>query len=549
MKTFRSIPFPRVAAALAGLVSAAVLLAAAQLAGSWFRAAASPLVALGAAFIDFTPVWLKNFAVETFGTADKLVLFVAMGAVMAVLACLVGLLAFRRWSRGAAALVPLGPVMPAAVVTRAGAGVLDLVPTVAGTIAGLASLRLLVRRIPEGSRGTAAGGGGGAAVPAARGASAPGAGAAALPAASSGPAASGPVQSRRSFFAAAGLLAAAAVVAGAGGTVLAGLRRTAQEARRMLRLPAAATKARELPAGVQSAADGVVPFVTPNADFYRIDTALAVPQLDPQAWRLRVHGLVEEEFTLTFQDLLDAELKESYVTLACVSNPVGGDLAGNAKWLGYPLQQVLERARPLPGADMVLSTSSDGFSASTPLEVLRDGRDALLAIGMNGEPLPLEHGFPVRMVVPGLYGFVSATKWVVDLEVTRFQDRTAYWTDRGWSERGPIKTASRTEVPRPFARVPAGRVAVGGTAWAQRRGIDRVQVQVDGGPWQDAVLAAGAGVDTWRQWSYTWDAEPGSHDLRGRAYDKVDGLQTGQRADPMPDGASGWHTVRVTVEG
>ena len=236
------------------------------------------------------------------------------------------------------------------------------------------------------------------------------------------------------------------------------------------------------------------------------------------------------------------------MTLTCVSNAVGGELAGTAKWLGYPLARILERANPLPGADMVLSTSADGFSASTPLEVLLDGRDALLAVGMNGEPLPLEHGFPVRMVVPGLYGFVSATKWVVDLEVTRFQDQTAYWTDRGWSERAPIKAASRIESPRPFARVPAGEVSVGGSAWAQRRGIEKVEVQVDDGPWQQAVLAAEASVDTWRQWSFSWQAKPGPHYLRVRAYDAEDGRQTDERADPIPNGASGWHSISVTVE-
>ena len=253
------------------------------------------------------------------------------------------------------------------------------------------------------------------------------------------------------------------------------------QARGSLRLPAPAKAAAAVPAGVQSATPGVTPWLTPNGDFYRIDTALSVPEINAEEWELRVHGLVEQEVRLTFQDLLDAELIESHVTLTCVSNPVGGNLAGNAKWLGLPIREVLKRARPKDGADMVLSTSIDGFSASTPLEVLQDDRDAMLAIGMNGEPLPLEHGYPVRMVVPGLYGFVSATKWVVDLEVTRFADSKAYWTQRGWSERGPIKTMARVEVPKSFAVVPAGRVAIGGTAWAQTRGITKVEVQIDGG--------------------------------------------------------------------
>jgi hypothetical protein len=303
-----------------------------------------------------------------------------------------------------------------------------------------------------------------------------------------------------------------------------------------------------VPAGVQSATPGVTPWLTPGKDFYRIDTALSVPEIKAEEWELRVHGLVEQEVRLTFQDLLDAELIESHVTLTCVSNPVGGNLAGNAKWLGLPIREVLKRARPKDGADMVLSTSIDGFSASTPLEVLQDDRDAMLAIGMNGEPLPLEHGYPVRMVVPGLYGFVSATKWVVDLEVTRFADSKAYWTRRGWSERGPIKTMARVEVPKSFAVVPAGRVAIGGTAWAQTRGITKVEVQIDGGDWAPAVLSDEASVVTWRQWSFDWDAKPGSHYIKVRATDGTGEVQTEKRADPVPDGASGWQSVMVTVE-
>ena len=280
-------------------------------------------------------------------------------------------------------------------------------------------------------------------------------------------------------------------------------------ARESLQLPAPAKAAAAVPAGVQSKAPGVTPWLTPNKDFYRIDTALSVPEINAQDWELRIHGLVEQEVRLTFQDLLDAQLIESHVSLTCVSNPVGGNLAGNAKWLGMPIRDALKLARPKQGADMVLSTSVDGFSASTPLEVLQDDRDAMLAIGMNGEALPLEHGYPVRMVVPGLYGFVSATKWVVDLEVTRFADSKAYWTQRGWSERGPIKTMARVEVPKSFAKVPAGKVAIGGTAWAQTRGITKVEVQIDSGPWTEAVLSDEASLITWRQWSLDWDATPG----------------------------------------
>jgi hypothetical protein len=227
---------------------------------------------------------------------------------------------------------------------------------------------------------------------------------------------------------------------------------------------------------------------------------------------------------------------------------VGGKLAGNAKWLGMPIREVLAMAKPKDGADMVLSTSIDGFSASTPLEVLQDDRDAMLAIGMNDEPLPVEHGYPVRMVVPGLYGFVSATKWVVDLEVTRFADSKAYWTERGWSERGPIKTMARVDVPGSFAKLKAGKVAVGGTAWAQTRGITKVEVQIDDGDWVEATLSTEASTITWRQWSYEWDATPGMHYVKARATDSTGEVQTDKRADPVPDGASGWQSVAVTVE-
>jgi DMSO/TMAO reductase YedYZ molybdopterin-dependent catalytic subunit len=353
--------------------------------------------------------------------------------------------------------------------------------------------------------------------------------------------------SRRSFFAAAGITAAAAAAAAAGGRALGSVRNSVEAARRSLRLPAPASPAPALPAGLEAPVDGITPWLTPNPDFYRIDTALSVPQLDVDTWELRVHGMVEEEFTLTFDDLLEEDLIERHITLTCVSNPVGGNLVGNAKWLGYPLRDLLQRARPLRNADMVLSTSSDGFSASTPLPVLQDGRDAMLAVAMNDEPLPLEHGYPVRMVVPGLYGYVSATKWVVDLEVTRFADRTSYWTDRGWSEKGPIKTMARVEVPRSFGKVAAGTVRIGGTAWSQTRGITRVEVSVDDGPWEEVTLAAEASVDTWRQWSHEIDVDPGSHTVRARATDPADGVQTDERADPVPNGASGWQSVQFTA--
>ncbi|MET1063446.1 MAG: molybdopterin-dependent oxidoreductase [Arthrobacter sp.] len=511
-------------AALAGVAAAAVVLSVAELVGAFFTARATPVIALGSTFIDFTPPWMKDFAIATFGTNDKLALFVGMAVTILLLACLLGIVAYRKWALGVAGVLLMGAVIVSSVVTRAGVTPLDAIPSLIGTAAGLVALRFLLTRLwrakqwPEGGSDVAA------------------------------KDSERRAGSRRAFLTATGATAAASAIAATGGRMLSAARSNVARARESLQLPAPSNPAPAVPAGVQSRAPGVTPWLTPNADFYRIDTALSVPEVNAEDWELRIHGLVEQEVRLSFQDLLDADLIESHVSLTCVSNPVGGNLAGNAKWLGMPIRNVLKIARPKDGADMVLSTSIDGFSASTPLEALQDDRDAMLAIGMNGEALPLEHGYPVRMVVPGLYGFVSATKWVVDLEVTRFADSKAYWTQRGWSERGPIKTMARVEVPKSFAKVPAGRVAIGGTAWAQTRGIAKVEVQIDSGPWTEATLSDEASLITWRQWSFDWEATPGPHYIRARATDGTGGVQTDKRADPVPDGAAGWQSVMVTVE-
>lgn len=289
------------------------------------------------------------------------------------------------------------------------------------------------------------------------------------------------------------------------------------------------------------------PLVTTNPAFYRIDTALAVPAVDPATWVLKVTGMVDREVELTFADLLAKPMTERHITIACVSNNVGGDLIGNARWLGWPVRELLALAGPRAGADMVLSTSADGWTAGTPLEVLRDGRDALLAVGMNGEPLPLEHGFPVRLVVPGLYGYVSATKWVIGLKVTGFADDVAYWTPRGWFERGPIKTSSRIDVPRTGRPVKAGTVLFGGVAWAQHTGIEKVELRVNRGPWRPAELAPGISVDTWYQWKLGIDLTEGRYEVQVRATDLAGKLQEEQSRPVAPDGATGLHTIRVDV--
>jgi DMSO/TMAO reductase YedYZ molybdopterin-dependent catalytic subunit len=300
-----------------------------------------------------------------------------------------------------------------------------------------------------------------------------------------------------------------------------------------------------LPPGVNLGIKGLSSFITPNSSFYRVDTALILPQVSPQSWQLRIHGMVEREITISFHELLKRPLIEDYITLCCVSNPVAGPYIGNAKWLGASLASLLREARPRAGAEQLICTSVDGFTSGTPIQTVMDGRDALLAVAMNGKPLPVAHGFPARMVVPGLYGYVSATKWVTDIKVTTFRGELAYWAQRGWSQQGPIKTESRIDVP--LSSVSAGRTAVAGVAWAQHKGIDAVHVRVDGGPWQQARLAAVPGIDTWRQWVWEWDATHGTHTIESRATDATGYTQTALQEPPEPNGASGYPSITVSV--
>jgi DMSO/TMAO reductase YedYZ molybdopterin-dependent catalytic subunit len=302
-----------------------------------------------------------------------------------------------------------------------------------------------------------------------------------------------------------------------------------------------------VPAAAELAIPGITPFFTSNAGFYRVDTELILPQIAPDQWTLRVHGMVDRPLELSFGDLLRRPLTEADITLACVSNQVGGPLAGNARWLGASLAALLREAGVHAGADQILSTSNDGWTAGTPTDVVMSDPDALLAVGMNGQPLPVAHGFPARMIVPGLFGYTSATKWVTDLELTTFAAQRSYWVQRGYTTAAPIKTMSRIDVPRPFQQVRAGRTPVAGVAWAPHRGIARVQVSADGGPWNDARLAAADDIDTWRQWVWYWDAAAGLHQLRVRATDATGATQPARRAGVFPNGATGWDTAVVTV--
>jgi DMSO/TMAO reductase YedYZ molybdopterin-dependent catalytic subunit len=494
------------AAALAGLGVAELL----ALAGG---PSSAPLVAIAQAFIDLTPKWLEQTAIRVFGSHDKQVLLIGAAVVLAAASAGAGLLARRRPRRARGLVLGLGALAALAAVTRPDAGMLSVLPAVTGAVTGAVTLSWLRERGVDAARTTDRGSGPG----------------------------------RRGLLAASGLTASAGALGWLAGFGLGRSARGAEISREETVLPAPVDPAPPLPAAVEVGVPGVTPFRVPNADFYRIDTATVVPRISAADWRLRIHGMVDREVRLDFAGLLAGGLVERDLTLICVSNEVGGPLTGNARWSGLPLGPLLRRAGLHPDADMVLSTSVDGWTCSTPLPVLTDGRDALLAVGMNGVPLPIEHGFPVRMVVPGLYGYVSATKWVTDLEVTRFDRAQAYWTSRGWSARAAVKTSSRIDVPAAGARLRAGRVAVAGVAWAQHRGVRGVEVQVDDGPWQPAELAAEAGVDTWRQWVFRWDATPGPHRLVVRATDGTGQPQTGASAPPAPDGATGWHSVQVDV--
>jgi DMSO/TMAO reductase YedYZ molybdopterin-dependent catalytic subunit len=510
----------RGAKAMAGIAAAAVALGVTQLLVVLVGPKADARNAVGSAVIDLTPGPVKEWAIQTFGMADKLVLSVLVVAVIAAVAAVTAQYESRRVPVGSAAIVIAGIAGCAAVLSRTGTSVVDIVPTIIGTACGVTVLRLLTsgRFTDEADDALAA---------------------------------DAPDRGRRRSLVTLGFLCAG-TLAGVGGAVLSRLTTSVAGDRQAFALPKIDVAAPAVPPTVQPKDVALPSFVTANEDFYRIDTALSVPQLSRADWELKIHGMVDREITYRFEDLEKFEVLEKLVTLTCVSNPVGGDLVGNAAWSGYRVRDLLSEAGIHPDADMVLSTSIDGFTAGSPVEALTDDRDSLLAVGMNGQPLPTEHGYPARLVVPGLYGYVSATKWVVDLELTRFDRAQGYWTPLGWSAHGPIKTQSRIDVPRRGQDVAQGAVTCGGVAWAQNRGVRAVEVRIDTpdkpGDWKQAELGANYANDTWRLWSFRWQAaQPGRHTISVRATDRTGAVQTAETADPVPDGATGWHTVSFTV--
>lgn len=500
---------------LAGVAAASVALGVAQLVSIPFGGRADARTAVGTAVVDLTPGPVKEWAIQTLGTLDKPFLAVVVLIVIATLAAIAGTLETRRRPVGSAVIVVGGVLGCLAVLSRPGATALDTIPTIVGTACGVAALRLLTRRITpdpehpdESSDQTDAG--------------------------------------RRRLLVL-GVLGFG-IVSGVAGAVIARLAQSVAADRRTFVLPPPRSSAPPIPAEVQPKDVALPSFITPSTDFYRIDTALSVPQISHRDWRLRIHGMVDRETTYSFDDLARFNIVETVATLTCVSNPVGGKLISTGIWTGYRVADLLAAAGVHKDADMVLSTSIDGFTAGTPVQALTDGREALLAVSLNGQPLPVEHGYPARLVVPGLYGYVSATKWVVELELTRFDKAQAYWTRQGWAAQAPVKTESRIDVPRRGQQVPLGPVVFGGVAWAQNRGVRAVEVRIGDGAWQPAELGAAYSNETWRLWSFPWQAKsPGKQTITVRAIDNTGAVQTEQRADPVPDGATGWHSVSFSV--
>jgi len=541
----RAIPVGRAAGAAAGAVAAAVALAAGHAAGGLTADSRSPVVSVGEGVIERVPVSVERFAIETFGSNDKLALVVGITIVCVGLGAALGLLVRRRRHRLAIAAVAFALFAVVGVVASLDRGAPlfgALVPGLIAAAAGVATFAGLLRFAPTADRPEADGTSPGDArqSPSESGVEWP----------TERPKAADGLRSRRAFLAAAGAGVAAAALLRSAGTALRD-RFSAAASRAAVVLP---RSARPLPAiatgtgtGVEAGVDGIAPFFTSNRDFYRVDTALIVPQVPAETSRLRIHGLVDREVTLDFDELLSRPLVEADITLTCVSNTVGGKLVGNARWLGVPLRELLDEAGVRADADQIVGRSVDGFTAGFPVAAAYD-RNALVAVGMNGEALPLEHGFPARLVTPGLYGYVSATKWLTELELTRFDTFDQYWVRRGWDAQAPIKTMARIDTPRSLARLSPGRTTVGGVAWAQTRGIEQVEIRIDDGPWAAARLADADGTDTWRQWRFEWDATAGRHQLSARATDGTGELQTEERAEPFPNGASGWHTLLVTVE-
>jgi DMSO/TMAO reductase YedYZ molybdopterin-dependent catalytic subunit len=503
----------------AGLVTLLVFLGVAELVALLIGPNAAPSIAIGQNVIAHTPQSLKEFAISHFGENDKGVLLAGIYTTLAVVSAAAGALA--ALTRRAVALVSvavLGALAAVSAATQPNASWVDALPSLAGAAGAVAAFMQMVGDRPRPQPVTR-------------------------------------VEEHRPDEVALSrrrLLTSAAALAALGGAAYLGGRRAlssiynATTSRVAVRLPAPASTIPKV-SGTGFDVAGLHPYITPNDDFYRVDTALVVPQLSTQDYTLRLHGMVDHPASYSFDDLLAMPLIERPITMVCVSNPVGGPYVGNAIWLGVPLSHLLGQAGIHPDADQLFMTSSDGMTIGADLRAAMDGRPAMLALGMNGEPLPFEHGFPVRAIIPGIYGYASACKWLVDIEVTTYAARKAYWAQRGYAEKAPIKLESRIDTPASFAQLTRGAVAVAGSSWHPGIGIRRVEVKVDDGPWTEASLAAVDSVDTWRLWRWEWHATSGTHNLQVRAVDANGQVQTAAEASVVPSGTTGQESVVVTV--
>ena len=511
-------------------------------------------------FILLTPQWLKELAIRQFGTHDKTALGVGIFTFLAIFAAVVGWRATVRSWEGLIGVALFGAVGVFCALTDHAARGTDVIPSILAALATAGVLIRLVERIPAA-----------AAAPAAVKSTRPAARRPAARSAARRPAPRPSAQSsrswdtgrrrpwsaplerprgsdRRRFLVNSAGVAGVAAVAGFGGRAWQHHRFDAAESRAKVVLPAAKAPAAALPAATDLAKNPT-PFVTPNSSFYRIDTAYSVPQVVADTWSLTIHGMVAKPLTFTLADLLAMPLIERYITLACVSNEVGGNLISTALFRGVLLAPLLRQAGLDANADQLVCRSVDGMTIGAPVAQVMDGRDAMLAVGMNGQALPIIHGFPVRMVVPGLYGYVSACKWIKEIEVSTFDSFSAYWVREGWIPKAPIQLSSRIDTPSSGKHVTVGQtVTIAGVAWHQHIGIKAVQVQVDDGPWLDARLGAVPNTDTWRQWVTTWKVpSKGQHHVTVRAVDATGAVQSTQRREPYPGASSGLHRVTVTA--
>ncbi len=527
-------------ARVAGALGAGVALAVTEIVTGMAGHNQSLVGSVGGLFIHESGGGVARTAISVLGTADKPSLIIGIVAVSLLAGAALGTASLRRrW----VAMVGFGAFGVVGVVASArdplASTTVAVVAAVLGAAGGLGTLFGLLRvgttghlllepPPPSASRSTR-------------------------------PAVAQPTDgaaTRRAFLAWAGAAGAFAVTGALAGRALRG-RSSVEAAREKIRLvrptnqavPPGSPAAFEAPGQASFPVEGLSPYLVPNRDFYRIDTALVVPQVDVATWKLSVTGMVDHPFTVSFDDLQHLAQVEAAVTLSCVSNDVGGGLVGNALWQGVPLRTLLDRAGVQSGASQIVGRSVDGFTVGFPTSALEDGRTALVAVGMNGQPLPTDHGYPARLVVAGLYGYVSACKWLTEIHLGRLADFDAYWVPLGWSKEAPIKTQSRIDVPRSGATVRAGTTPIAGVAWAPDKGIAKVEVQADDGPWMTAQLGQVLSKDTWCEWMVPWSATKGSHTLRVRATDKTGYTQTSTRSDPEPNGASGWHTRKVTVVG